>query len=281
VLIHSLSPLFWPGIVLVASAASVGWQAHDLAHLGDRRATLRDSLTAVELRLADARAASGAVTDALDELLRARAARDSVAARPMLVISVTENRLWYRRGAEVLFEARVASGSGRHLVRPGGDQWRFDTPRGRLMVERKDTEPAWVAPEWHYVEAAERLGARLVHLRRDTAVPIGGGAVIAVSGANVVTRYPDGREVPFEARDGTEIRAGNALLVPPPGTNQRRYPGVLGSHRLYIGGGYGIHGTNAPSSIGRSVSHGCIRLRNEDIEALYRLVPVGSPVYVY
>jgi hypothetical protein len=214
-------------------------------------------------------------------LLQERAARDSVSERPILVISVAENRLWYRRGAEVLFEARVASGSGRHLVRPGGDQWRFDTPRGRLSVKRKDVEPAWVAPEWHYVEAAERIGSRLVQLRRDASFPTPGGALITVSGADVVTRYPDGREVPFEARDGTEIRVGNQLLVPPPGTNQRRYPGVLGSHRLYIGGGYGIHGTNAPTSIGHSVSHGCIRLRNEDIEVLYRIVPVGAPVYVY
>jgi lipoprotein-anchoring transpeptidase ErfK/SrfK len=29
------------------------------------------------------------------------------------------------------------------------------------------------------------------------------------------------------------------------------------------------------------VSHGCIRLRNEDIETLYRLVPTGTPVYIY
>ena len=45
--------------------------------------------------------------------------------------------------------------------------------------------------------------------------------------------------------------------------------------------GYGIHGTNAPETIGRSVSHGCVRLRNEDIEKLYDMVPVGTPVYIY
>lgn len=42
----------------------------------------------------------------------------------------------------------------------------------------------------------------------------------------------------------------------------------------------GMHGTNAPSMIGRNASHGCIRHKNEDIKKLYSLVPVGTPVYV-
>src|SRR5260370_41712605 len=38
--------------------------------------------------------------------------------------------------------------------------------------------------------------------------------------------------------------------------------------------GYGIHGTNAPRSIGRAASHGCIRLRNRDVERLYGMLRV-------
>ncbi|MBS1858279.1 MAG: L,D-transpeptidase [Acidobacteria bacterium] len=45
--------------------------------------------------------------------------------------------------------------------------------------------------------------------------------------------------------------------------------------------GYGIHGTNAPNSIGKSVSHGCIRLRNTDIEQLFELVAVGDAVELH
>ncbi|MEM5766886.1 MAG: L,D-transpeptidase family protein [Bacillota bacterium] len=45
-------------------------------------------------------------------------------------------------------------------------------------------------------------------------------------------------------------------------------------------GGYGIHGTNQSWSIGRYASHGCIRLRNKDIEELYEWVPVGTPVRI-
>ena len=42
--------------------------------------------------------------------------------------------------------------------------------------------------------------------------------------------------------------------------------------------GYGIHGTNVPSSIGKHASHGCVRMRNRDIEALFELVTVGTTV---
>jgi lipoprotein-anchoring transpeptidase ErfK/SrfK len=42
--------------------------------------------------------------------------------------------------------------------------------------------------------------------------------------------------------------------------------------------GYGIHGTNAPRSIGRSASHGCIRMRTQDVEELFELVHVGEQV---
>jgi L,D-transpeptidase catalytic domain len=42
--------------------------------------------------------------------------------------------------------------------------------------------------------------------------------------------------------------------------------------------GYGIHGTNAPGSIGKAASHGCIRMRNRDVEELFALVGVGVPV---
>ncbi len=42
--------------------------------------------------------------------------------------------------------------------------------------------------------------------------------------------------------------------------------------------GYGIHGTNVPSSIGKAASHGCIRMRQHDLEELFDLVHVGATV---
>src|SRR5579871_1409938 len=44
--------------------------------------------------------------------------------------------------------------------------------------------------------------------------------------------------------------------------------------------GYGIHGTNAPGSIGHAASHGCIRLRNSDVEKLFTMVQVGDTVKI-
>jgi lipoprotein-anchoring transpeptidase ErfK/SrfK len=45
--------------------------------------------------------------------------------------------------------------------------------------------------------------------------------------------------------------------------------------------GYGIHGTNVPSSIGRNASHGCIRMRNRDVEELFPMVAVGDRVELH
>lgn len=45
-------------------------------------------------------------------------------------------------------------------------------------------------------------------------------------------------------------------------------------------GGYGIHGTDNPSSIGSAASHGCIRMHNRDVEAVYAVVPLGTPVNI-
>ncbi len=42
--------------------------------------------------------------------------------------------------------------------------------------------------------------------------------------------------------------------------------------------GYGIHGTNVPSSIGKAASHGCIRMGKSDVEELFSLVHVGDTV---
>jgi L,D-transpeptidase ErfK/SrfK len=53
----------------------------------------------------------------------------------------------------------------------------------------------------------------------------------------------------------------------------------LGTRWMGLGyKGYGIHGTNRPASIGKAASHGCIRMRNQDVEELFELVQVGDEV---
>ncbi|KZE41916.1 L,D-transpeptidase [Brevibacillus parabrevis] len=63
------------------------------------------------------------------------------------------------------------------------------------------------------------------------------------------------------------------------------YPGgplsVFGTYWLGLSKPhYGIHGTNNPSSIGHYVSHGCIRMYNQDVNELAKIVPIGTPVRI-
>ena len=63
--------------------------------------------------------------------------------------------------------------------------------------------------------------------------------------------------------------------------NERFESGVLGEYGMYFGDGYLIHGTLYERLLGRSVTHGCIRLGREDLRRLVALVRVGTPVYIY
>ena len=121
----------------------------------------------------------------------------------------------------------------------------------------------------------------LARLEIGQSLAVADGSVITVEGNDVVRVRPDGRRSVLEATDGREIVVDGKVLVPPLGTTQRRYERVLGTHRLNMGNGYAMHGTNQPETVGRAVSHGCVRLRNEDIAQLYAMVPVGTPVYIY
>lgn len=85
-----------------------------------------------------------------------------------------------------------------------------------------------------------------------------------------------------EWRPPTSIKAEHAEEgeelpdVFPPGPDN-----PLGEYALRLAReGYLIHGTNRPYGIGMRVTHGCVRLYPEDIEWLYREVPVGAPVRI-
>jgi lipoprotein-anchoring transpeptidase ErfK/SrfK len=224
----------------------------------------------------------GASTDTLKRILVDSTETASADSIPYIVVSISDHRLWYKRGDQILFTTQVATGSGKVLAKGGGNKWKFETPRGRLVVESKETDPIWVPPDWHYVEMAKKKkGFGVVHLVRGQAIKLADGSAITVEGNEVVRKTPDGLIDPFDVAEGREIVANKNIVIPPFGTTQRKYSGVLGTNRLNMGDGYALHGTDVPSSIGTSVSHGCVRLRNEDIETLYQMVPVGTPVYIY
>ncbi len=60
----------------------------------------------------------------------------------------------------------------------------------------------------------------------------------------------------------------------------RCFRGPIGNYALNIGGSYAIHGTSNPASIGKRVSHGCIRTTNRDMKKIYSLMDVGDRVII-
>jgi len=71
------------------------------------------------------------------------------------------------------------------------------------------------------------------------------------------------------------------LPVPPPGHSSRREAHVLGDYALKLGDGYMIHGTLYQRLIGSPVTHGCVRLLDDDLAAVYNTLPIGSKVFIY
>lgn len=77
------------------------------------------------------------------------------------------------------------------------------------------------------------------------------------------------------------------LPIPPPGDPSRFESGTLGAYKLNLGNingksdGYMIHGTIYKRFMGQNVTHGCVRLGDEDLEAVYNTLGIGSKVYIY
>lgn len=69
--------------------------------------------------------------------------------------------------------------------------------------------------------------------------------------------------------------------VPGPQAEQRFQEGFLGRYGLYFGNGYLIHGTLFQRFLGQSVTHGCVRLGDADLEKVYENAKVGTKIYIY
>jgi lipoprotein-anchoring transpeptidase ErfK/SrfK len=98
------------------------------------------------------------------------------------------------------------------------------------------------------------------------------------SGTNTISRkaeWPDWR--PPEEMRARERAKGRELPVVMVGGPEN----PLGARALYLGSTlYRIHGTNRPDTIGKAMSSGCIRMRNEDVTDLYERVKIGAKVIV-
>ncbi|HXZ67853.1 MAG TPA: L,D-transpeptidase family protein [Alphaproteobacteria bacterium] len=157
---------------------------------------------------------------------------------------------------------------------PGFDPWQPGT--GRLIV----------LPTLHILPDGERAGI-VINLATQRLFYFLGGSKVAtypIGSGEIARSTPLGATQVIRASDHPtwtpppSIRAEHPELpdVVPPGPDN-----PMGDYALYLGWPrYAIHGTDKPFSIGRNLTHGCIRLYPEDIGQLFHDAPVGTRVRV-
>jgi lipoprotein-anchoring transpeptidase ErfK/SrfK len=196
-----------------------------------------------------------------------------------IVVNIFQKTLRVIDGDDTLRVAPVATAMNATLEY-GGRVWRFTTPRGVRTVKGKDKDPVWTPPEWHFAEVALEHNLKLKQLVRGQTVTLKSGIKLKTVGDEVGIVRPGSSEFEPMALD-EHIVFDNTLFIPPAGTKNRVVEGELGHYRLDLGDGYLLHGTPYAKSIGAAVTHGCVRLHDEDIEWLYENVPLGTKVYIF
>jgi len=194
-----------------------------------------------------------------------------------IVVSLKDAHIWTIIGDDTVLSAPAAVAKGTTLEY-GKEKWTFETPRGIRTVLGKEADPIWQPPEWLYAETANEYGLKLGHLNAKSRIKLSDGRMLTVKdGEAGVIENGEFEGLPTDEH----IVFDNTLYVPPMGSQNRKVDGELGKYRLILGDGYLLHGTPYKESIGLAATHGCVRLRDEDIEWLYEHVPVGTKVYIY
>lgn len=196
-----------------------------------------------------------------------------------IVVDIFAHQLYVINGEDTLRKASVATAMNSTLSF-GGRSWRFETPRGVRRVLTKEKDPVWRPPEWHFAEVALEHNLKLRTLNRGQVVHLRDGTKLLVEGDEVGIIPPGTREfIPMVLDE--HIVFDNTLFIPPSDTKHRQIAGELGHFRLTLGDGYQLHGTPYANSIGAAVTHGCVRLHDDDVEWLFDNIPVGTKVYLY
>ncbi len=138
------------------------------------------------------------------------------------------------------------------------------------------------------VMAAAKVPAQVPatkRIRREVLVSVADRKLAVLDDGNVVRIFPIAVGARVSPSPKGEFQIANRVVNPAyyhpgiviqPGKNNPLGTRWIGLTRK----GYGIHGTNEPGSIGKAASHGCIRLRNRDIQELFAMVTVGDTVEI-
>ena len=178
----------------------------------------------------------------------------------------------------------------------------FSSPAVTARDAAYDVQPGdsltKIAKEFHttieLLATANHLPDEILRPKMRLKVPRASFSVVVDKSQNTLT-LKDGEEVlkVYRVATGTEnstpigaFHIVNRIPNPPWYTPQGAIPfgdprNILGTRWLgFDKPGYGIHGTADPSSIGKQATAGCVRLANHDVEELYILLPVGTPVTI-
>jgi L,D-transpeptidase YbiS len=121
---------------------------------------------------------------------------------------------------------------------------------------------------------------------------------VCSTGSNTELRTPDGKrrwffstprgvfKVRSRMKRPTWVKPDWAFIeegepVPPPGSPDRYETGVLGDYGLYFGNGFLIHGTLFQRFLGQGVTHGCVRVGDDDLAQIWEKTKVGTPIYIF
>ena len=250
-----------------------------LTSIGRSQDTTSDNRVKVEYSKME-EAADVVFKSAADSLEWEKARAAAFRAKGLRVlVSLRERRVIVMRGADTIRRARAAVASGM-TINFADRSWTFRTPRGKHTVLRKLKNPVWRPPDWLYAETALQHNLQLARLNPDRPVRVNAENLLVVrNGQAGLLHKATGRFSPLPADE--HIVFNDTLYIPPYSTKNRQVEGELGSFALDLGDGYLIHGTADPNSIGKAVTHGCIRLGDFDIAWLHSYVPTGTPVYIY
>jgi len=165
----------------------------------------------------------------------------------------------------------------------------------KLRSQRKQLQAALAKQSPHGVYIVVDQTQNRLYLKKDeellhTAVCSAGSGLILKEGSGGGRRWvfdtPRGLfrvqnrvEAPvWKKPDWAFVEEGKPI---PKNSADRFEYGTLGEYALYLGKGYMIHGTLYERLLGRSVTHGCIRLGRDDLRVVWKAAAIGTPVYIY
>jgi lipoprotein-anchoring transpeptidase ErfK/SrfK len=167
-----------------------------------------------------------------------------------------------------------------------------ETPAGTDTANGLQRKIQKMAPRGHFIVID--TGKNILYLRKGNT--IGLEAVVSCGSGNVL-QEPDGKRrwvfdtpkgiftVTSKIKDPSWIKPDWAFIEEakaiPENPQDRVEVGVLGEYALGFGDGFFIHGTLYTRLLGRNITHGCIRVGDEDLKKLFMEVTIGTLIFIY